>query len=208
MADEYLKNLLGKDETIILVTRQHWFILFRSILVEIVLTGIVLVAVTALLVTFALPLIVLGFIFALLPLISMLRDILIWRNRKYIVTNLRVIQLTGIFNKAVLDSSLEKVNDVKMSQSFMGRIFDFGDIEILTASELGVNLFHWIGNPIRFKTAMLNAKTQLEGVGTHPVVEHEESIPELIDQLDKLRKQGVITEAEFQQKKADLLSKL
>ena len=38
-----------------------------------------------------------------------------------------------------------KVNDVKMEQSFLGRLLGYGDIEILTASELGVNLFRRIG---------------------------------------------------------------
>ncbi len=51
------------------------------------------------------------------------------------------MQISGIFNKSVIDSSLEKVNDIKMDQSALGRMFGYGDIEILTASELGVNLF-------------------------------------------------------------------
>jgi hypothetical protein len=40
------------------------------------------------------------------------------------------------------------VNDVKLSQSFWGRLFDYGDIEILTASEVGANVFRSIGDPI------------------------------------------------------------
>ena len=93
---------------------------------------------------------------------SMLRDILIWWNRQYIITSLRVIQISGVINKNLTDSSLEKVNDVKLSQSIVGRLFDYGDVEILTASELGVNLFRRIGNPVGFKTAMVNAKQDLE----------------------------------------------
>ena len=97
----------------------------------------------------------------LVPLVGILNDIMVWRNKAYIVTNRRVIQISGVFNKDVVDSSLEKVNDVKMSQSFLGRMFEYGDIEILTASELGVNLFHQIAEPVEFKTAMLNAKEKL-----------------------------------------------
>jgi hypothetical protein len=36
----------------------------------------------------------------------------------------------------------------------------------------------------------------------------EAGVPALIAQLDSLRRQGVLTEAEFQAKKAELLSKL
>jgi uncharacterized membrane protein YdbT with pleckstrin-like domain len=138
----------------------------------------------------------------------MLRDILIWSNREYIVTNRRVIQISGVFSKDVVDSSLEKVNDVKMSQSFLGRTFDYGDIEILTASETGDNLFKRIGNPIKFKTAMLNAKEKMGYEGTSTQAQRSDDIPAQIAKLDELRKQGIVTEAEFQKKKAELLAKM
>jgi uncharacterized membrane protein YdbT with pleckstrin-like domain len=156
MAKNYLQGMLGQKERILLETRQHWFVLLSNILLEIILTLLLVVGVIA--ATTVLPLAAIGFVLVLVPLGGMLRDILIWYNREYIVTNRRVIQISGVFSKNVVDSSLEKVNDVKMSQSFFGRIFDYGDIEILTASETGDNLFKRIGDPIKFKTAMLNAK--------------------------------------------------
>ena len=98
------------------------------------------------------------------------------------------MQITGVINKNVIDSSLEKVNDVKMEQSVFGRLFDYGDIQILTASELGVNVFRRIDNPIHFKTAMMNAKAALEN-GQAVVVENQPNIPSLIAQLAELRRQ-------------------
>jgi uncharacterized membrane protein YdbT with pleckstrin-like domain len=116
------------------------------------------------------------------------------------------MQISGIFNKNVTDSSLEKVNDVKMTQSAFGRLFGYGDIEILTASELGVNLFKRIEDPIRFKTAMLNAKENLERgeESRHP----EDDIPDLIAGLERLHRQGVLTDEEFAQKKNELLARM
>ena len=140
----------------------------------------------------------------------MIHDVLIYTHHEYIVTNRRVIQLSGILNKQVIDSSLEKVNDVKMAQSALGRIFNYGDLEILTASELGVNLFKRIENPVHFKTAMLNAKARLES-GEHwdaPAPAASDNIPVLLAQLATLRQQGVLTDEEFQQKKAQLLTKI
>ncbi len=164
MKNHYLQSLLGQQEKIILASRQHWFVLFRSIFFEIIVTVIIGAGVTAIwLLWLKIPLVVLGYLLLLIPLVSMLHDIFLWGNQDYIITNLRVIQLSGIINKSVTDSSLDKVNDVKMTQSFWGRIFNFGDVEILTASELGVNLFKTIGNPVGFKTAMVNAKEKLEG---------------------------------------------
>ena len=198
--------MLGENERIILVTRQHGFVLFSSIVAEIVVALIVLVAISAL--TMFNPLAAFGFLLILVPLGIMIWDILNWNNRQYIVTNRRVIQISGIFNKDVVDSSLEKVNDVKMNQSFFGRLFDYGDVEILTASEMGVNLFKRIGDPVKFKTAMLNAKEKLgyEGTGSH--TQRVESIPEQIAELDELRKQGILTDEEFKAKKKELLAKM
>jgi hypothetical protein len=206
MAKNYTQSMLGENERILLITRQHWFVLFSAIMLEIFVTLVVLVA--AIVATINFPLAGLTFLLIFVPLVSMLHDILVWYNREYIVTNRRVIQIFGVFNKSVVDSSLEKVNDVKMSQSFFGRFFDYGDIQILTGSELGANLFKRIGDPIKFKTAMLNAKEKLgfEGGGAqaHPI----ESIPAMIAELDELRKKGIVTEAEFQAKKAQLLAKM
>jgi hypothetical protein len=117
------------------------------------------------------------------------------------------MQISGIFNKSVIDSSLEKVNDIKMDQSALGRIFGYGNIEILTASELGVNLFKKIDNPIGFKSALINAKASLEQGAPEPI-DDKSDIPSMISKLADLRTQGVLTEVEFQQKKSELLSKL
>jgi len=213
MPKSYLDSLIGEREQIQLVSRQHWFILFSSIALEIFAILVILAAIvtSAILLPTALLLVfVVGFALLLIPIISMIRDILLYSHHEYIITNRRVIQLSGILNKQVIDSSLEKVNDIKMAQSALGRIFDYGDVEILTASELGVNLFKRIEKPVQFKTAMLNAKTRLESGENWvaPVPGTPDNVPALLSQLDVLRQQGVLTEAEFQQKKAQLLTKI
>ena len=118
MAKNYLVNLLGEGERILLATRKHWFILassifFESIVILIVFGGTIVAS------TFApdqvLLIALIGFFLMLIPLASMIHDILVWSNHQYIITNWRVLQVSGIINKNVTDSSLEKVNDVKMS---------------------------------------------------------------------------------------------
>ena len=210
MAKDYLETMLGENEHILLRARKHWSVLFGNIVLEIVLIIALIIAAIVLLPIVAFPVAPLGFILVLVPLFGMGRDFLVWYNRQYIVTNRRVIQTSGVFSKDVVDSSLEKVNDVKLSQSFWGRLFDYGDIEILTASEVGANVFRSIGDPIKFKTAMLNAKERLgfdheAGTAGHSVAP---DIPALIARLDDLRKKGIISEGEFQQKKAELLAKM
>jgi hypothetical protein len=83
-------------------------------------------------------------------------------NQEYVLTNRRVLQVAGVLNKSSMDSSLEKINDARLSQSVFGRIFGFGDLEILTAADTGVDRFQMIRNPIGFKKAMLDAKHEYE----------------------------------------------
>ena len=208
MANDYLEEMLGENERILLRARKHWSVLFGNIALEIVLIVALIVAIFILLPLVALPVMPLGFFLILVPLIGMARDVLVWYNRQYIVTNRRVIQTAGVFSKDVVDSSLEKVNDVKMSQSFWGRLFDYGDIEILTASEVGANVFRSIGEPVKFKTAMLNAKERLGFDEMGSGVRAMDDIPTQIAGLDDLRKRGIISEQEFQQKKTELLAKM
>jgi hypothetical protein len=88
--------------------------------------------------------------------------ILRYISQEYVLTNRRVVQVAGVLNKTSLDSSLEKINDARLSQSVFGRIFGFGDLEILTAAETGVDRFRMIRDPIGFKKAMLDAKHEYE----------------------------------------------
>jgi membrane protein YdbS with pleckstrin-like domain len=210
MRDKYLKSLLGENEQVLFITHQHWLVLLGEIISEVIL---MLAAIVGVSIIWALwvpnPLMALGYLLLIIPIVSLLRDILTWLNRKFVVTSRRVIQLSGVFHKNITDSSLEKVNDVKMYQSFLGRMFGYGDIEIMTASELGVNKLTHIGRPIQYKTTMINAKEKLERIPVPP--SPRPSAPTLADflmQLDVMRQNGVLTEAEFQEKKAELLKKM
>jgi hypothetical protein len=276
----YLESLMSQNEKVVLVTRQHWFVLVSAILVMLLLfLGLVAVGVALLFRPFVGPAIGIVFILlAILPLIRGIRDFvlhkeegfiavlrniageigaivvlvllglamivavrvgprvgigvlllsliplarviydfLVWYNEQYVITNRRVIQTKGIINKSVIDSSLEKVNDVVMNQSVLGRFFDYGNLEILTASEIGVNQLKRIRGPVRFKTEMLNQKQALGYLEAHegearPTMAQKTptpaDIPTLIAKLEELRKQGVLTDEEFERKKAELLAKM
>jgi hypothetical protein len=209
MTDSYLEHLLGENERIILVTRQHWLVLLGRILAQGVLAVAMAVLITLIWrIWLPLSLVPLAYLLLILPLLGMLRNVTVWRSRKYVVTNWRVIQISGVFNKEVTDSSLDKINDIKLDQSFLGRLFDYGDLEILTASELGVDQFTRISQPIRLKTAMLNAKETLEHGQTGSGRRSGLDVAGQIEELGDLRDQGLLTEEEFQQQKARVLAKL
>ena len=207
----YVEQLLGENEQVVLTARQSWVVLIRSALVNLLL-ALVIVGVTSVVLGATRDnLSLLVMLLLLLPVGRFVWAFIRWLNREYIVTNRRVIQVDGTVNKNVIDSSLEKVNDVRMTQSVLGRMMNYGDVEILTASELGTNRFQRISDPIKFKTAMLNEKEKLgfdetpASVGPSP---KPVEISALIAQLNALHKEGMITDEEFQKKKAELLARM
>lgn len=166
----YLENLMGKNEQIVLITRQHWIMIVGALLVNgffiLLLLGIgVAFLLLPILGPFSwVPLAVAGVI-SLVPLWRLVADWLHWQNDMYVVTSRRIIQAQGVINKHVIDSSLEKINDVVLTQSVLGRMLSYGDLEILTGSEIGVNLLRRITDPVRFKTEMLNQKEAMGELG-------------------------------------------
>jgi Bacterial PH domain/Short C-terminal domain len=83
-------------------------------------------------------------------------------NQEYVLTNRRVIRVEGVLNRSSTDSSLEKINDAVLSQSIFGRMLDFGDLTVLTASETGIDKMKMLRRPVAFKKAMLDAKHEFE----------------------------------------------
>jgi hypothetical protein len=160
---------------------------------------------------------------SVLPLVESIRIFLDWSNEQYIITNRRVMEVRGIVNKHVRDSALEKVNDVELDQSVMGRLLNYGTVQIITGSDIGVNMFRRINNPVRFKRAMLNAKEELQvsedrdlgkpEMRAEPALTDQEepsaaNIPDLIEELADLRQRGILSEEEFQAKKKELLARM
>jgi uncharacterized membrane protein YdbT with pleckstrin-like domain len=219
----YLEGLMGKNERIVLTTRQHWITVIGTVIVNgfliLLLWGIGIGLSTLALPVLGktlIPLAILA-VLSIAPFLRLVLDVLHWANDVYAVTNRRIIQISGIINKHSIDSSLEKINDLVLNQSMLGRMLGYGDLEILTGSEIGVNLLRRIAAPVRFKTEMLNQK---ESMGEMDAFESKArrtldvaaptagDVPELIAELDELRKKGLITDAEFQDKKSKLLSRI
>jgi uncharacterized membrane protein YdbT with pleckstrin-like domain len=135
-----------------------------------------------------------------------------WRNKVYVVTNLRVLKLEGLFAKDHHDASLDKINDLVLTQSVAGRLFGYGDLQILTANEASGVTFHRLHDPFRFKRAALESRAAL-GAAAAPAGVTAAAAAALdplaqIERLGELRAKNLITEDDFQKKKAELLSRI
>jgi Bacterial PH domain/Short C-terminal domain len=166
----YADGLLSSGERVIHREKQHWFVfiwgarytilaIIAAILVAILTAGMTGTGTEATIRQF----LQFGIIALFLAGLANLGwTVLRYLNQEYVITNRRVVQVQGVLNKSSTDSSLEKINDARLTQSIFGRMFGFGDLEILTAAETGIDEFRMLINPIAFKIAMLDAKHEYE----------------------------------------------
>jgi hypothetical protein len=166
----YADGLLSTGERVVHREKQHWlvFVWGAKLAVTAIVLGLVLLVLSQSLSADQRASglgTVLGIGVAALVIGGL--GVLVWHflrymNQEYVLTNRRVVQVAGVLNKTSMDSSLEKINDARLSQSIFGRMFGFGDLDILTAAETGIERFRMIRNPVGFKKAMLDAKHEYE----------------------------------------------
>ena len=206
----YIKKLLGSDETILFEARRHMFVLLGQFLKEFIILAVLLVG-WFVIRGYANPeflwLEIALLAIALLVVGSMTMDWVRWKNEAFFITSRRVIHTSGVFNKKVLDSSISKINDVILEQSFLGRMFDYGTIKILTATEEVINRVDKISSPLAFKKAMLGAKSNLEPILTGSAVS-QTSPARLLEDLAQLKEKGLISEEEFNEKRKEILKRM
>jgi uncharacterized membrane protein YdbT with pleckstrin-like domain len=222
----YVESLLASGERVVLRTRRHGIVLVRTIGVAL----IVILAGLGMAVFFGFqsgrsdmaPVAVWGGLaLALLGGLAALPAWLRWRSEEYLVTDRRVIQVEGVFQKRVLDSSLDKVNDVLLAQSVAGRLLGYGTIEILTASEQGINRLETIPDPLGFKRAMLEARSAPPAItgtpaaaASPPVGTVAASTPAApgaaarLAELEEMRRRQLVSEDEYRAKRQQILEGL
>ena len=172
----YADGLLANDETVVRREHQHWIFPFYiagkwvAIAVGVTVVGFILsqwvfksdgtgiiggtIAFINNVVTFvtviALAFAVIGFIYSVIQ----------WQSQEYILTTVRVLHVHGVINKQSGDSSLENITDAQIRVPWLGRILGFGDLVVMTASEAGINNLRALRDPIGFKKAMMETKTE------------------------------------------------
>ena len=163
----YTDSLLASGERILRRDRQHWFILAGNARFAIVALVIAIVLLLIRVTTGATGGVMdfLGLVTLVLfvgGLIALGWSWLEYQNEEYSVTSRRLIHAEGVINKKASDWSLEKINDAILSEGWAGRLFGFGDLEVLTASEHPNEVLRMLRDAKSFKKAMLEAKHDLE----------------------------------------------
>jgi len=238
----YAEGLLADGERIVRRAHQHWFIMvwnarWAVLALILAILGVILRANVG---GEAFWVRLLGWVVLILFVLGLVSLVWGWfkyRSQEYLITTRRIIHAEGVVNKVASDSSLEKINDAILRESLFGRMFGFGDLEVLTASESGIELLRMLRDAKEFKKAMLDAKHELEIELARPTMPPvravapmaapaEESpapvpaepaaaarmsgddVAESVTGLAELRDKGLITPEEYEAKKRELLGRL
>jgi hypothetical protein len=170
----YADSLLTDGEVVLRREHQHWLSLFLESRLSILLWGVGILALVFVgwrnvgdgvddtISISALVIILLGVAFFIYRWWH-------WRTDEYVITNRRLLKVTGIINKRSADSNLEKINDAVLEVNLIGRILDYGDLDILTAAEVSVDRYRMLRHAKTFKKEMMSAKHALEyGLDARP----------------------------------------
>jgi len=82
------------------------------------------------------------------------------RTDLWAVTNLRVVDEQGIFRRYSKESPLDKINNLSYDQTLLGRIMNYGDVEIQTAAEEGATIYRKVARPKKLKEAIAHYRDE------------------------------------------------
>ncbi|HYN55644.1 MAG TPA: PH domain-containing protein [Motilibacterales bacterium] len=228
----YVDTLLATGEEIVYTTKKHWIAPLFSTVTGTLLTVGGLAAMLGQVFWFdgfLNSVLLWGGLGLLLVGLGLLVNAAVkWWAQFYFVTNQKVMKVEGILRKSTSGSALEKINDITMEQSLLGRWLGFGTVRVLTAADESNLHYTVMRQPVEFRKAILDSKLQFEKqdsrdiaeafrAGTQPAVAAAPAAPaapsvdeiaDSIERLAQLRDSGAITTEEFEAKKVELLDRM
>ncbi|MDQ6614036.1 MAG: PH domain-containing protein [Actinomycetota bacterium] len=199
-------KLLNEGEQVVLDLRPHWWFLVApvaAVLAALIATVAVATQTNVAALTFALV----GLL--LLTVGWLLVRYARWATTSLVLTNHRLVHRSGIMAKSGREIPLDHINDISYRQRIFERIIGAGDVLIESAGQQSQEVFEDLPHPSRIQNEIYR---QLEDsksrLADRMAGRRELSIPEQIEKLDELCRRGVITHAEFDAKKAQLLDRL
>jgi uncharacterized membrane protein YdbT with pleckstrin-like domain len=86
-------------------------------------------------------------------IVFLIREWLGWWTTEVAVTNLRVIYKTGLIKRTTNEMNMDKVESVKVDQSILGRILDYGTVTI-TGTGAGLEALPSVAQPIELRNSI------------------------------------------------------
>lgn len=96
------------------------------------------------------------FFWLALPVLWLIGHIIVYFTNYITFGDKEVVMSTGLFNKKLDEVRYDKINSIKINQSWLGSMFNYGDIIIFTGSDMGGLAFKAINDPNRVKNILKN----------------------------------------------------
>ena len=203
------RKYLNEGEEIVLDQRPHWFYLVGPVI--------------ALAATLALAVAVSGRAHGDLQAVALVPTLLLvalalvwvlvryakWTTTSFVITTDRLIHRHGVLSKSGREIPLERLNDVSFHQTLLQRMLGSGDLLIESAGERGQQMFSGFPHPERTQNQIHRQIELAQARDADRIAGRRELSPlEQLEKLEELRQRGVISQAEFDVKKAKLLDRL
>ena len=132
-----------------------------------------------------------------------------WSTTNFVVTTDRLVYRSGVFSKQGKEIPLERVNDISFQQSLFERMVGSGDVMVESGGERGQEQFLKLPRPSRVQNEIYRQMEAARQRDADRSGGRRETSPlEQLEKLEELRGRGVISQAEFDAKKAQLLDRL
>jgi len=133
-----------------------------------------------------------------------------WASTRLIVTSSRVIDRRGILARRGREIPLSALTDISYRQTLFDRCIGAGDVLLESAGKRSQEVFPDLPRPARIHNEIYLQMERNRGApaSNGPAGGWGVSIPSQIEQLDQLRQRGLITDAEFEAKRTELLDRL
>ena len=96
---------------------------------------------------------------ALVAVVLLIQQWFQWWVTEIAVTNRRVIYKKGLIRRQTNEMNMDKVESVKIDQSIIGRMLDYGNVQILGTGE-GFETLRTIPSPIELRNSIITGKTR------------------------------------------------
>jgi uncharacterized membrane protein YdbT with pleckstrin-like domain len=149
----YVQRVLQPGEQVRHISSIHWIVCWSGVAVAIlavvaywlsdtrVLTGLWRYTAYAL---------------ALVAVVLLIQQWFQWWVTEIAVTNRRVIYKKGFIRRQTNEMNMDKVESVRVEQSILGRLFDYGTVTILGTGE-GFETLRTIASPIKLRNSITGA---------------------------------------------------
>jgi uncharacterized membrane protein YdbT with pleckstrin-like domain len=223
--------MLGSDielmpgEKMVLASNPHWFYFWKQVAAAAGIIGLLLLiwTIDADWVDTVLGWVILVAVVVLL--VDVIFEFFQWKTTRFAITDQRVAYQSGMFRRRGVSIPLNRINNVNFDQSVIGRMTNNGVVTIESAGETGDSVFENIPDPEKVRAlifaeveadeqrdsdrdAAALAKAMQQHVPPPPPGGSAKSPQERLAELDALKAQGLVNEAEYATKRQQILDEL